>query len=253
MIRPKNSALWCAALLLSLGLATTVGAHGGRGRGGRPHHGPFGGGPFGVGPGHNHNGMNQCRRDCVEAGRDCRDVARVTARLCVQSTCTSELQAAQDACKADRSSDACSTTRVALSQCTQPCLTAYVGSSQACRTNTRTCTGVCPGVVPKDPQCVAQCVQTSQSCVSTAGALTQMCRDTCSDLVTAASQVCSAATDPSTAAACVTAWRAALACLRPCNETLSGALRICAQAASACTNACPEVTPTPTPTPTPTS
>lgn len=256
MIRSRNSVLWCATALFSLVFATAANAHGGPGRGpfgGRRDFSPFSGGPFGIGLGHRAEGMNQCRHDCAVAGRDCHDAARATARLCVQSTCSSELQAAQDACSRDRSSDACSSARSALRQCRQPCITAYMSSSEACRTNTRTCASPCPDVVAKDPQCVAQCVQPSQSCVSTAAGQAQTCRDTCSDPVAAASQACSAVIDLSAVSACVTAWQAALACLQPCDHTLRSALQSCAQEASTCTNACPAATPAPTPTATPTS
>jgi len=260
-MRKANSVWLCAAAFGALVFSTAAGAHGGPGLGfrfgpgfgfGGFGHGLFSGGPFGMGLGHRGNN-NQCARDCAQAARDCNDAARVTAHLCVQTTCTSEAQAVRDACASDPTSDSCHTARSALGQCRQPCITAYQSSSQACRANRKTCVTACPAVVPKDPQCVATCIQTSQSCVSTATGQAEACRVACNDLVTTASQACAAATNQTAASTCVSAWQAALACLQPCNQTLSTALKSCAQGASTCTDACPTASPAATPTPTPSS
>jgi hypothetical protein len=224
-------------------LAVPASAHRFGGFGGR---GPFGGhfGGLRVKP------DPECLRICGQVNQLCLQSARTDAQTCADAKCGSDLQTAQAACAADHTSTDCQNARSMLRTCLQPCRDTLKTDASTCQTDKRGCVAACASSAPSvpDPQCVAGCRSTQQTCRGDAAMEAQSCLGQCDSLITTARQTCIA--NPR-ASACRTALQAAQGCVRPCNQTEQSALQSCQQTAQSCSAACPTVSPTPISTATP--
>jgi hypothetical protein len=84
-----------------------------------------------------------CKGDCFDAGRTCFEQAESDALACAQSTCATEITAAQTACGDGLATDDCRTARSALVTCLDPCLDAKRTTLSACHTTVETCIDAC--------------------------------------------------------------------------------------------------------------
>jgi hypothetical protein len=188
----------------------------------------------------------QCLRNCGQLDQLCLQSARSDAQNCANTNCTTERQAAQDTCRADRTSADCQSARNAFRTCLQPCRDNLSAASSACRNSKQTCVATCAGAVPTqpDPQCIAGCRTTLQTCNLGTSTDAQGCFVDCNPLITTAQQTC--ASDPG-ASTCTTALQAAQGCVNSCNQIQRAALQKCLQDSQSCIAACPNVPPTPVP------
>jgi len=231
----------------AIALVAAPAVHAGGIRGGFPgdRGGDHGGPPLGGGGRPN----AQCVQNCRIANRLCDDTARSDYETCKQTTCSMEIQTAEDACRGNYSSDACHTALSGLVTCLQPCMDAFRTAVGDCHTTGQTCLTSCPTSTGQpDRQCVSTCQTTLMGCKMTADSAEHTCFSDCGSLITTAEQACES--DP-TSDACTAALNAAQACVQPCAKTQRTAQQACVQAAQTCIGACPTVTAAPTATPTP--
>jgi hypothetical protein len=244
--RQRVFAVSAAVAASAVGLALPAGAHRFHGFGFRP--------PFGHGrpPVLNPQAKPVCLRNCGQLESLCLSGARNDARMCSDSTCSVERQAAHDACIADHRSDACDSARSALRTCLQPCRDALKSTGNTCRSDRRTCVATCGTSMPSqpDPQCVLGCQTALQTCRLRSETASQGCFTDCDGAITTAEQAC--ASDPG-ADACTAALQTAQACVRSCNQMEHTAQQACLQTAQGCIAGCPNISPTPAPTATPES
>lgn len=193
---------------------------------------------------------NSCIAACQVTALACHQAAGTEARTCAQTTCSADLQAAQDACATDRRSDACEAAQAAARLCLTPCIDALTTAKAGCRTDNQTCVVACPTPTPstsssgKDPQCIAQCRTDLHACREKASADDQTCDQTCDALIQAARTACGA---DATSSDCQAAISVAHACLQPCRTARRTALQACMSTAHDCVQTCVIATPTPTP------
>jgi hypothetical protein len=199
-----------------------------RGRGGDGRPGGAGRGLRGIDP--------TCASEC--GGRECIRSAQQDFRACVASTCPTEAAAAEDACEADRHSDACRSAREALHGCGAPCRETLQSARQACREETSSCLASCPRIDAegKDRACVRECVGEARECLSPAHETLAECRAGCADLKDAAHDACAA---DRTSDACTSARDALESCHDACKAPFLDAASECFSGTQACVAACP--------------
>lgn len=225
----RTATRWLAVLVVLAGLALAGDAFA-RGRGdGRP--GGGGRGLRGIEP--------TCAAEC--GGRECLQSAQQDFYACVESTCPSESDAAEEACAADRHSDACRSAREARRVCAEPCRETLQAARQACREETSTCLDACPRIDAegKDRACVRACVGDARECLGPAHETLAACREGCAELKDAAHDAC--ATDR-TSDACSNARDALGACHDACKAPFLDAASECFSGTQACVAACPAAT-----------
>ena len=149
-IRRNWKSMVTLTVLLGAGLAVPVWAHGGeRGGRGRPEH-PMGqpSAPRPMTP-HARGLLGQliypCQAACDDTARDCYDAADTKAVNCISASdkCATQVGAAQTACQADRTSQACYDAVVALHTCSASCLETRNTDLTACRTALQSCRTAC--------------------------------------------------------------------------------------------------------------
>lgn len=139
----RTSLVSACTLLLILGVATLADARGGRrldlvGHGQR--------GPGFAGPGAGDLAQRllfPCQSSCFDDARACIGDAESEALSCAQATCTTEIEAAQNACAGDRTNSECRSARSALLECLDPCVEARISAFQACHDDAETCRSAC--------------------------------------------------------------------------------------------------------------
>jgi len=122
--------------VLTLSVATAALAHG-PGRGfGEPHAAP-------RAPGLLTQLIFPCQAACVTTAQQCDETADSEALTCISAACPTEVTAAQTACGADRTSQACRDAISALQTCSDSCLTTRQTALTACRTALTACRTAC--------------------------------------------------------------------------------------------------------------
>jgi hypothetical protein len=139
MIAIQNCKPLIASTIFALIASTPAFAHGG--------HGPGAGRPSGVRALHSRGVLGQlifpCQAACTDTAQSCAESADSTATSCISSACPDEITAAQTACAADRSSDACESAVEALRDCAADCLDTRATAVGICRDALRDCNAAC--------------------------------------------------------------------------------------------------------------
>jgi hypothetical protein len=84
-----------------------------------------------------------CEGSCLSNAHACSDAADSAALSSISGTCSKEIQAAQSACAADRTAQACQDALTALQTCAQSALSARLTALVACRTALLSCRQAC--------------------------------------------------------------------------------------------------------------
>ena len=139
----KATTRLAALAILSLALALPAWAHAGRGSLGRPGVSR----PIPPRNAHPRGLLGQlifpCQADCADSAETCGETADSTALACILSACTAEVDAAQAACGADRSSDECLSAASALADCADACLETHADELGTCRDTLVDCRTAC--------------------------------------------------------------------------------------------------------------
>lgn len=173
-----------------------------------------------------------CVADCRSETVACLRAARAEASPCFAS-CQPLVEAAREACMADPESEACELARRAARACLDPCNDILRPAVRACIAEGHACVRACPFV--GEPPCITECRADHADCVARAQAALADCRAGCADELRAARQACGE--DPESEA-CMTATRAAHACLRPCRERHANRVQTCHGALRKCVEGC---------------
>ena len=87
--------------------------------------------------------ISPCRTSCLDTMRTCHNAAETTTLTCVQTTCPTEIEAAQSACDTDRTSQACQDAVSALRTCSDACLETFHSTVTTCRDTLGVCRDTC--------------------------------------------------------------------------------------------------------------
>ncbi len=133
--------------LVTLTIAVSAWAQG-RSRAGFGRGEPSGLCTLGARPGGHSTGLLQeliypCQGTCLSEAHSCADAADSAALSSISGTCSAEIEAAQSACAADRTAQACLDALTALQTCAQSALSTRQTALAACRTTLLTCRQAC--------------------------------------------------------------------------------------------------------------
>lgn len=178
-----------------------------------------------------------CARDCRSDYRVCLSTVREELNLC-RAQCTDLEAKAREACAADPRGEDCLEARRAAAACLAPCRDVVKEGVSACREGLRACNADCPDRRPPvaaEPTCLDRCRVGLQDCRTRAHAAVRECHETCVELRKEAAELCRADRG---SVECQTAQRAASACVKPCQERMTNALRQCLSNANSCKESC---------------